>query len=56
MLLPPFLIQIDLQREMSELIPLASLYVIDSPHGHDAFLLEIQQLNNVVAEWLRGTT
>jgi len=36
-------------------IPRSSLYVIESPHGHDSFLIEIQQLNTVCIQWLNQT-
>ena len=39
---------------MAALIPRASLSVIDSPHGHDAFLIEIEELNKRVAAWMQG--
>lgn len=32
------LLQLELQAEMAQLMPHSSLCVIDSPHGHDAFL------------------
>ena len=43
-----------LQRELADAIPNAQLYTIDSPHGHDSFLIEITQLNDVIARWRRG--
>jgi hypothetical protein len=39
---------------MAALIPQSSLYVISSPHGHDSFLIEIKQLNDVCSGWLQG--
>ncbi len=36
-------------------IPKSSLYVIESPHGHDSFLIEINQLNKVCIQWLNNT-
>jgi hypothetical protein len=47
-----FLLQLSLQHEMAALIPRSSLYVIHSPHGHDSFLIEIKQLNDVIVSWL----
>jgi homoserine acetyltransferase len=35
----------ELQTELAEHMPQAELYAIDSPHGHDAFLIEISALN-----------
>ena len=43
-----------LQRELADALPNAELYTIDSPHGHDSFLIEIKQLNDVMAKWRRG--
>jgi homoserine O-acetyltransferase/O-succinyltransferase len=45
-------LQINLQAEMAALIPRSALYVIDSLHGHDSFLIEIDELNKVMAVWL----
>jgi homoserine acetyltransferase len=42
---------VDLQHELAHCIPKASMFVIRSPHGHDAFLIEIALLNNVLAKW-----
>ena len=41
------------QQELAEAIPNADLAVIESPHGHDAFLLEGERLNDIVKKWLR---
>ena len=43
------------QEELAWLIPDASLHVLRSPHGHDAFLLEGEELNSVVRDWLLST-
>ena len=43
-----------LQRELADALPNSQLYTIDSPHGHDSFLIEIEQLNAVMARWRRG--
>ena len=43
-----------LQRELADAMPNAQLYTIDSPHGHDSFLIEIAQLNDIIARWRRG--
>lgn len=43
-----------LQRELADALPNSQLYTVDSPHGHDSFLIEIQQLNQVMAKWRRG--
>ena len=43
------------QEELARLIPNAELQVIRSSHGHDAFLLEGNTLNSMVADWLKRT-
>ena len=43
-----------LQAELADLMPNAQMYAIDSPHGHDAFLIEIQDLNKAVARFRKG--
>jgi hypothetical protein len=35
-------------------MPNAQLYTIDSPHGHDSFLIEINSLNEVIRRWRNG--
>lgn len=39
------------QQELAALLPNAELEVLDSPHGHDAFLVEIERLNQLVTEY-----
>lgn len=41
------------QRELAAHIPQAELVVIDSPDGHDGFLLEFEQINGHVLRFLR---
>jgi homoserine O-acetyltransferase len=43
------------QREVARLVPGAQLAVMDSPHGHDAFLIDVDRLSDLVAEF-RGRT
>ena len=43
-----------LQSELADLMPNAEMYAIDSPHGHDAFLIEIRELNKAIARFRRG--
>ena len=43
-----------LQTELADRLPNAEMYAIDSPHGHDAFLIEIKQLNDAIARFRRG--
>lgn len=43
------------QREVARLVPGARLAVMDSPHGHDAFLIDVDRLSDLVAEF-RGRT
>lgn len=40
------------QRELAAKLTDAELVVIDSPDGHDGFLLEFEQINNHVLGWL----
>jgi homoserine O-acetyltransferase len=42
---------LSIQEEMHELLPTSTLYVISSPHGHDSFLIEMQQVNDVLMQW-----
>ncbi|WP_031467003.1 homoserine O-acetyltransferase MetX [Sciscionella sediminilitoris] len=43
------------QRQIAETVPKARpLLVLDSPHGHDGFLIETEQLAQPVAEFLSG--
>ncbi len=39
------------QREVARLIPSAKLAVMDSPHGHDAFLIDVDRLSDMVADF-----
>jgi len=39
------------QREVARLLPHARLAVLDSPHGHDAFLIDVDRLNEIVADF-----
>ncbi len=43
------------QEELVNHLPNASLYVLHSPHGHDAFLIETKILNEVLREWISTT-
>lgn len=40
------------QREIAEHIPGAELVIIDSPDGHDGFLLEFEQINGHILRFL----
>ncbi len=40
------------QKEIASAFPLGSYAEIHSPHGHDAFLIEYDQLNSLVSEFL----
>ena len=42
----------DEQREIADSIPGAGYVEIDSPHGHDAFLMEFDQMNRVIGTFL----
>jgi homoserine O-acetyltransferase len=39
------------QREVASLVPNARLALMDSPHGHDAFLIDVDRLNDMVADF-----
>ncbi|MCJ1437003.1 homoserine O- acetyltransferase [Xylographa pallens] len=41
------------QQELAASIPNAKLRTIDSPEGHDAFLLQFEQVNNHILEFFR---
>lgn len=40
------------QRELARLLPNATYREIESPYGHDAFLIEYDQVNRIVGEFL----
>lgn len=42
------------QKELAASLPGAELVIIDSPDGHDGFLLEFEQINNHVLKFLRA--
>ncbi|WP_248345008.1 homoserine O-acetyltransferase MetX [Anaeromyxobacter paludicola] len=39
------------QREVAELVPGARFERIESPHGHDAFLIDVERLDRMVADF-----
>jgi homoserine O-acetyltransferase/O-succinyltransferase len=39
------------QREVASLAPNARLAVMDSPHGHDAFLIDVDRLSDMVVDF-----
>ncbi len=43
------------QQELANLIPNAELVWLSSPHGHDAFLIEMDALNNLVVQFRQET-
>lgn len=43
----------DEQREIADSVPNARLRKIESPEGHDAFLLQFEQVNNHIIEFLK---
>lgn len=47
------LFTLDEQREMSDRLPESELVVIESPEGHDGFLLEFEQINDCISKHLR---
>src|SRR5512138_2939422 len=42
------------QREVARLVPGARFAVLDSPQGHDAFLIDVDRLSELVAEFRGG--
>lgn len=43
------------QKELARLIPNARYAEIESVHGHDAFLIEFDQMNRIIKSFLPGT-
>jgi len=41
------------QRELAALLPNAELVTLHSPHGHDAFLIEVARLDAIVRSFRR---
>ncbi|MBE9012473.1 homoserine O-acetyltransferase [Pseudanabaenaceae cyanobacterium LEGE 13415] len=39
------------QEELASLIPDATLVMLQSPHGHDAFLMDMTELNDLIAQF-----
>jgi homoserine O-acetyltransferase len=44
-------LQIGLQEELHSCMPRSSMYKLSSPHGHDSFLIEIEELNRACVAW-----
>ena len=42
------------QEELATHLPNATLEVLSSPHGHDAFLIEVEALNDIIVSWTDG--
>jgi homoserine O-acetyltransferase len=47
-----FLYPVEEQQFIADLVPNARLEIIDSPHGHDAFLIELDHMNELVKRWI----
>ncbi|MFK7845273.1 MAG: homoserine O-acetyltransferase [Rhodothermales bacterium] len=43
------------QEELVEFIPNARLELLPSIHGHDAFLIELTALNDIVLDWMKDS-
>jgi len=43
------------QEELAEHLPRATLEVLEAPHGHDSFLLEVEALNGLIGTWRAET-
>ncbi|NOT44112.1 MAG: homoserine O-acetyltransferase [Acidobacteria bacterium] len=43
------------QRELARGIPRGELAVLEAPHGHDSFLIEVATVNEMVVSWLKRT-
>jgi homoserine O-acetyltransferase len=41
------------QEEMVNNMPNAELAILDSPHGHDAFLIDMETLNKQILSFVR---
>ena len=39
------------QRELAEGMPNAEFLILDAHHGHDSFLIEVSELNDMVTSW-----
>jgi homoserine O-acetyltransferase len=44
------------QQELADLIPQAQLSWLYSPHGHDAFLIDMENLNEQVVAFMHQWT
>ena len=40
------------QQELAETMPNATLAVVDSPSGHDSFLIETEKMSRLVRDWI----
>ena len=46
---------LDEQRELVRHLPNAQLAILEAPHGHDSFLIELETLSNIVRSWRIST-
>ncbi len=42
------------QKELTNYMPNAELQLLHSIHGHDAFLIELDALNDIVSDWMKN--
>ncbi len=43
------------QRELVDHLPNAQLAILEAPHGHDSFLIELETMNDLVRSWRIST-
>ncbi|MFB3133498.1 MAG: hypothetical protein ACE10K_13355, partial [Rhodothermales bacterium] len=46
---------LDEQRELVRRLPKAHLAILEAPHGHDSFLIELETMSDLVRSWRIST-